>query len=134
SGKGAHLEVSMLEALGEWMGYPLYYSNYGGKEPKRMGASHATIYPYGPFNTINKTPVFLGIQNEREWKQFCEKVIKQPDLVDDPRFKTNAFRVENQHELGPILSTVFDKLTADELIKRLDDEKIANARLNTMKQ
>lgn len=134
SGKGAHLEVSMLEALGEWMGYPLYYSNYGGEEPKRTGASHATIYPYGPFDTLDNTPVFLGIQNEREWEQFCEKVIEQPNLANDDRFKTNALRVQNKEELGPILNDVFNKLTADNLIKRLDEEKIANARLNNMKQ
>ena len=69
------MEVSMLEALAEWMGYPLYYSGYGDAEPKRTGASHATIYPYGPFTVGDEKQVFLGIQNEREWTQFCEKVL-----------------------------------------------------------
>ncbi|MDI2587561.1 CaiB/BaiF CoA-transferase family protein [Psychrobacillus sp. NEAU-3TGS] len=70
--KGAVIEISMLEALSEWMGYPLLYSEYGGSDPKRTGASHAAIYPYGPFKVKDEEQVFLAIQNEREWKQFCE--------------------------------------------------------------
>ncbi|UOQ94770.1 CoA transferase [Halobacillus shinanisalinarum] len=134
SGKGTHLEISMLEALGEWMGYPLYYAGYGGEEPKRTGASHATIYPYGPFNTAEGKPVFLGIQNDREWQKFCERVIEKPELKDDPLFHTNANRVKNKETLAPIIAKVFDQMSADKLVEKLDAETIANARLNTMKE
>ncbi|WCK56350.1 CaiB/BaiF CoA-transferase family protein [Aneurinibacillus sp. Ricciae_BoGa-3] len=134
SGKGTILEVSMLEALGEWMGYPMYYAGYGGNDPKRTGASHATIYPYGSFPTGDGKTIFLGIQNEREWDRFCENVLQQPNLKEDARFINNSNRDLNRHLLKPIIDTAFKKLTSDEIIDRLDTAQIANARMNTMKE
>lgn len=134
TGKGTVLEVSMLEALAEWMGYPLYYSLYGGTEPKRTGASHATIYPYGPFTAGDQKSVFLGIQNEREWVQFCEKVLGNPALANDSRFNSNSNRVENKAILKSIIDKVFLRLDSNQIIKKLEESKIANARLNTVKE
>ncbi len=131
SGKGTHLDVSMLEALGEWMGYPLYYAGIGEKELKRTGASHATIYPYGPFDTLDR-PVFLGIQNDREWKRFCDHILLYPSLGSDERYTTNAQRFENQDLLEPIITKSLSQYTAEQLIAKLDNEKIANASLNDM--
>ncbi|WP_419878684.1 CaiB/BaiF CoA transferase family protein [Brevibacillus centrosporus] len=133
TGKGSVLEISMLEALGEWMGFPLYYTNYSGNEPKRNGASHATIYPYGPFRTGNDKTVFLAIQNEREWEMFCNQVLQQPERSDDARFATNSDRLQNKAVLQGIIDEVFLQLTAEEVIARLEQAKIANARLNTVK-
>ncbi|MED4781984.1 CaiB/BaiF CoA-transferase family protein [Brevibacillus choshinensis] len=132
TGKGSVLEISMLEALGEWMGFPLYYTNYSGTEPKRNGASHATIYPYGPFRTRNDKTVFLAIQNEREWEMFCQHVIRQPELCEDARFATNSDRLQKSDVLQDIIDVVFQQLTAEEVIERLEQAKIANARLNTV--
>lgn len=132
TGKGSVLEISMLEALGEWMGFPLYYTNYSGNEPKRNGASHATIYPYGPFRTGNDKTVFLAIQNEREWEMFCNQVLQQPERSDDARFATNSDRLQNKSVLQGIIDEVFLQLTAEEVIARLEQAKIANARLNTV--
>ncbi|MED1953847.1 CaiB/BaiF CoA-transferase family protein [Brevibacillus centrosporus] len=132
TGKGSVLEISMLEALGEWMGFPLYYTNYSGNEPKRNGASHATIYPYGPFRTGNDKTVFLAIQNEREWAMFCNQVLQQPERSDDARFATNSDRLQNKSVLQGIIDEVFLQLTAEEVIARLEQAKIANARLNTV--
>ncbi|RNB83926.1 CoA transferase [Brevibacillus nitrificans] len=132
TGKGSVLEISMLEALGEWMGFPLYYTNYSGNEPKRNGASHATIYPYGPFRTGNDKTVFLAIQNEREWEMFCNQVLQQPKLFDDARFMANSDRLQNKSVLQGIIDEVFLQLTAEEVIARLEQAKIANARLNTV--
>ncbi|NME06972.1 CaiB/BaiF CoA-transferase family protein [Psychrobacillus sp. BL-248-WT-3] len=132
TGKGAVLEVSMLEALAEWMGYPMYYSGYGESEPKRTGASHATIYPYGPFKAGNDKLVFMGIQNEREWIHFCSKVLGNPDLAIDPRFNNNSNRVANKDSLKIIIEEVFQKMDPNEVIRLLEAEKIANARLNTV--
>ncbi|MFJ9500499.1 CaiB/BaiF CoA transferase family protein [Brevibacillus centrosporus] len=132
TGKGSVLEISMLEALGEWMGFPLYYTNYSGNEPKRNGASHATIYPYGPFRTGNDKTVFLAIQNEREWEMFCNQVLQQPGRSDDARFATNSDRLQNKAVLQGIIDEVFLQLTAEEVIARLEQAKIANARLNTV--
>lgn len=132
TGKGSVLEISMLEALGEWMGFPLYYTNYSGNEPKRNGASHATIYPYGPFRTGNDKTVFLAIQNEREWEMFCNQVLQQPKLFDDARFRANSDRLQNKSVLQDIIDEVFLQLTAEEVIARLEQAKIANARLNTV--
>ncbi|MCQ6268377.1 CoA transferase [Fictibacillus sp. WQ 8-8] len=134
TGKGTVLEVSMLEALGEWMGYPLYYSGYGSDEPKRTGASHATIYPYGPFAAGDGKLVFMGIQNEREWTQFCELVLKQPELAADSRFNSNYNRVSNSDLLKPLIDAEFEQLSADQIIYRLQEAKIANARLNTIQE
>ena len=132
TGQGCVLEVSMLEALGEWMGFPLYYTSYGGTEPKRNGASHATIYPYGPFATGDGKTVFLAIQNEREWEKFCDIVLEQPELARDPRFATNPDRARNSQQLQKRIDQVLQRHDADEIIARLETAKIANARLNTM--
>jgi itaconate CoA-transferase len=131
--KGTVIEVSMLEALGEWMGYPLYYSEYGGSEPKRTGSSHATIYPYGPFKTGDNKLVFMGIQNEREWVYFCEKVLENPDFASDSRFSSNSLRVANRDLLKPIIETAFQKFNSDQVLTMLEKANIANARLNTVK-
>jgi itaconate CoA-transferase len=134
TGKGTVMEVSMLEALGEWMGYPLYYSMYGDTEPKRNGASHATIYPYGPFTAGDNKVVFLGIQNEREWSNFCEQVLKNPSLASDSRFDCNSKRVSNKEILKQKIELIFQELGAEQIIHRLEAAKIANARLNTVQE
>ncbi|WP_301107466.1 CaiB/BaiF CoA-transferase family protein [Sporosarcina sp.] len=134
TGKGSVFEVSMLEALGEWMGYPLYYSHYGGTEPARSGASHATIFPYGPFPANDEKFVFFSIQNDREWASFSETVMKRPDLITDEKYKTNSARVENKEELKQIIEEGFAAYTADELIELLEKTKIANARLNSVEE
>lgn len=132
TGKGTIMEISMLEALGEWMGYPIYYTAYGGTEPKRTGANHSTIYPYGPFICGDQKKVFIGLQNEREWEQFCHFVLEDVDLSSDPRFENNSKRSSNREELKRIIEFVFGNLTCEEVINRLEIAKIANARLNTM--
>ncbi|WP_153723596.1 CaiB/BaiF CoA transferase family protein [Sporosarcina cascadiensis] len=134
TGKGSVFEVSMLEALGEWMGYPLYYSHYGGTEPARSGASHATIFPYGPFPAKDEKFVFFSIQNDREWASFSETVMKRPDLITDEKYKTNSARVGNKEELKKIIEEGFSAYTADELIELLEKAKIANARLNSVEE
>lgn len=134
TGQGTILEISMLEALAEWMGYPLYYSAYGNVEPKRTGASHATIFPYGPFKAGDGKFVFLGIQNEREWVQFCEKVLNNESLSNNHRFNSNSSRVENQLLLKEIINGIFQKLNSNQIISRLEEANIANARLNTIKE
>lgn len=132
TGKGTVFDVSMLEALGEWMGYPMYFSHYGGSAPPRTGAAHATIHPYGPFPAGDGHTVFFGIQNEREWANFCASVLGQAALATDPRFDSNSHRQSNRDALTAIIVDVFAKLTADEVVARLDAAQIANARLNTM--
>ncbi|MFD1861721.1 CaiB/BaiF CoA transferase family protein [Planococcus chinensis] len=134
TGKGAIIEVSMLEALAEWMGFPLYYSVYGEAEPKRTGASHATIYPYGPFKAGDEKMVFLGIQNEREWARFCEEVLKDAGLAADVRFDSNSKRVANKEALKAIIEDVFKEMESSDIIDLLEEAKIANARLNTMRE
>lgn len=133
TGEGTVMEVSMLEALGEWMSYPAYYAAYGGKEPSRTGASHSTIYPYGPFVCGDGKTVFIGLQNEREWGQFCEKVLNNEALMHDERFNSNSLRSENREELKALIEKAFEAMTSDVVIERVEDAKIANARLNNMK-
>jgi len=132
TGDGTSLEVSLLDALGEWMGYPAYYAAYGGTPPPRAGASHATIAPYGPFTAGDGRQVNLGVQNEREWQAFCEIVLEQPELASDARFASNSQRVANREALHAALGEAFATLTSDALVERLDRAKIANARMNSM--
>ena len=134
TGDGATIEVSMLEALTEWMGFPLYYTMYGGSPPPRSGAHHAAIAPYGPFTGADGETVFLGLQNEREWVRFCDQVLQRPELAIDARFKSNAKRVEQRLALETEIDEVFGKLNVEEIIVRLDLAKIANARMNSIAQ
>ncbi len=132
AGEGATLEVSMLEALGEWMGFPAYFAGYGGSEPRRSGASHAAIVPYGPFECGDGEVVFLGIQNEREWENFCEAVLGQPALAGDGRFASNSERVANRDELHREIEAILGGIPSEEAIERLEAAKIANARMRTV--
>ncbi len=132
TGEGSHIDVSMLESLTEWMGYPLYYAFEGAPPPPRTAASHASIYPYGPFEAGDGGTVMLGLQNEREWKAFCDLVLRQPGLATDPRFDANARRNENRAELKALILQAFAGLSAQDVIDRLDEAQIANARMNDM--
>jgi itaconate CoA-transferase len=132
TGKGRHIDISMLEALGEWMSYPLYYAFDGAAPPARTGASHATIYPYGLFRAGDGDTVLLGLQNEREWVTFCEFVLRRPELAREERFAGNARRNAARQELEAIINATFATLSAAEVIERLEQANIANARANDM--
>ena len=132
TGEGSRVDVTMLESLVEWMGYPLYYAYKGAPPPPRAGAAHATIYPYGPFPTGGGGTVMLGLQNEREWQLFCEKVLHQPALAADERFSSNSLRSEHRDVLRAIIVESFSQLSAEEVIERLDAAPIANAHVNDM--
>jgi crotonobetainyl-CoA:carnitine CoA-transferase CaiB-like acyl-CoA transferase len=132
TGQGQRIDVSMLESLAEWTSYPLYYAFDGAPPPPRTGASHATIYPYGPFPAGDGASVMLGLQNEREWLNFCVEVLGRPDLAGDPRFAGNAKRVAERELLHDIIVKAFAAFSAAELAERLEAAQIANARVNTM--
>jgi len=132
TGLGKHLDVSMLESMVEWMSYPLYYAYQGAAPPPRAGAAHATIYPYGPFATGDGKVVMLGLQNEREWKIFCDKVLAQPAVAADARFDTNARRTAAREALRQLITEAFARLTAAQVVARLDAAGIANAQVNSM--
>ena len=134
SGRGSHVEVSMLEALAEWMGFPMYYAYDGQDAPARSGAAHASIYPYGPFETGDGRLVMLGLQNEREWKAFCERVLRRPELALDARFESTASRSQHRGELRGLILDLFATLTAAEILARLDEAQIANAEVNDVAQ
>jgi crotonobetainyl-CoA:carnitine CoA-transferase CaiB-like acyl-CoA transferase len=131
SGKGTRIEVTMLEALAEWMGFPLYYTHFGGAAPARTGPDHATIVPYGRYPTGDGKSIMLGIQNEPEWAVFCEKVLLRPNLAQDPRYGSNSKRAAHRSEINALITEVFATLTTGQLIERLDASGIANARMNT---
>jgi itaconate CoA-transferase len=132
TGKGCSIDVSMLESMVEWMSFPLYYAYKGATPPVRAGAAHATIYPYGPFPAGDGKTIMLGLQNEREWVAFCEKVLQQPALATDERFSSSSRRSSARRELYTLICEAFKPLTADQVITRLDEAQIANARLNDM--
>jgi len=132
TGKGSHIDVSMLESLAEWMNYPMYYAFDGAPPPPRTAASHASIYPYGPFDAGDGGTVMLGLQNEREWKVFCEVVLRDAAIATDPRFDSNAGRNEHRDALRAIILEVFSGMTTQGVLERLDEAQIANARMNDM--
>jgi itaconate CoA-transferase len=132
SGEGATIEISMLESLAEWMGFPLYYTLYGGIQPARTGAAHAAIAPYGPFQAADGV-VFLGVQNEREWAAFCDGVLEHPALAADERFSSNSGRVAHRAVLHEAIQAVFRTVSSEELLRRLDVAGIANARLRDVR-
>ncbi|HPZ58102.1 MAG TPA: CaiB/BaiF CoA-transferase family protein, partial [Ottowia sp.] len=132
TGEGSHIDVSMLEALGEWMGYPMYYAFDGAAPPPRTGASHASIYPYGSFPAGDGGHVMLGLQNEREWKAFCDVVLQNAALAQDARFDANAKRNAHRDALRALIIEAFAPLTTAEVEARLDAAQIANARMNDM--
>jgi itaconate CoA-transferase len=132
TGEGCRIGISMLESMVEWMGYPLYYAFDGATPPPRAGAAHATIYPYGPFPAGDGKTVMLGLQNEREWVAFCERVLDRPELATDERFASNSRRVAVRDELRAIIVEAFARLTAEQLVQKLDTAGIANARVNDM--
>lgn len=132
TGRGARIDVSMLESMTEWMSFPLYYAMDGASPPARTGASHATIQPYGPFPVGDGGTVLLGVQNEREWSAFCTTVLRRPELAADPRFDAGAKRGTHRAALREAIVEAFARLTTAEVIARLDDARIANARVNGM--
>ncbi|MGY0835423.1 CaiB/BaiF CoA transferase family protein [Azospirillum argentinense] len=132
TGQGCRIDVSMLESLVEWMSYPLYYAFDGAPPPARTGASHATIYPYGPFPAGDGKTVLLGLQNEREWVAFCETVLQRPELAREERFSSNSRRNAARDELRGIIVAAFAGLTAEQVVARLEQAAIANAQANAM--
>jgi itaconate CoA-transferase len=134
TGEGATLDITMLEALGEWMGFPAYFTAYGGTPPPRSGAYHATIVPSGPFRAGDGGTVFLSVQNEREFARFCEGVLRNPALAGDPRFSSGPARQQNRAAMHGEIEKVFGTVTTSEVIERLEAADIANARLNSMQE
>jgi len=132
TGEGATIEITMLEALGEWMGFPAYFTAYGGTAPPRSGAHHATIAPYGPFEAGDGGAVFLSVQNEREFSRFCEQVLGDKALARDARFASAPARLANRRALQVAIDRIFRTLTTNQVIDKLDAADIANARLNGM--
>jgi itaconate CoA-transferase len=134
TGAGAVLDVSMFDALAEWMGYPAYYTGYGGAPLPRSGAAHAAIAPYGPYTAGDGKVVYIGLQNEREWARFCADVLERPTLATDPRFTANADRVANRDALDALITASFATHSAEQVLARLDAAQIANARMNTVEE
>jgi itaconate CoA-transferase len=132
TGRARAVSVSLFEALAEWMGSPAYYTQYGGSSPRRTGARHATIAPYGPFVAGDGDAVLLAVQNQREWARLCEEVLQLPGLVADPRFARNPDRVAHRDELEAIIAAGVREFSSTELEGRLESAGIANARMNTM--
>lgn len=132
SNQGCKIDISMLECMAEWMSFPMYFTYGNAPGPKPTGASHATIYPYGPFETGDGGSVMLGIQNEREWANFCEHVLENKDLANDARFMNNSLRSQHRDTLKKIICESFAKSTAKETVARLDRAGIANATVNDM--
>lgn len=131
-GRGSYIDISMLESMVEWMGFPMYYAYDNAPGPRPAGAEHASIYPYGPFPTGDGKSVMLGIQNEREWANFCGTVLSRLDLATDARFSNNSLRTQNRDQLKAIIDQVFSTMTSVQVVELLEKGSIANATVNNM--
>jgi itaconate CoA-transferase len=134
TGAGTSLQVAMLDALGEWMSQPSLFAAYGGAPPPRSGARHASIAPYGPYRAGDGAQVFIGVQNEREWAALCSQVLGRPELVEDPRFAGNSRRVDHDADLTRLIEAALSSMTAQQVVDRLDEAGIANARMRTVEE
>lgn len=133
TGQGTTVDVSLFDSLGEWMGYPVYYTAYGGSQPERTGASHATIAPYGPFRTKDGA-VVVAVHNDLEWRRFAIAVLRDPRLAADPRFQSTPSRFEHRDAMTAAIEAVFGELTSAEALERLESADIANARVNSVRE
>ncbi|MBA4022708.1 MAG: carnitine dehydratase [Gordonia sp.] len=134
TGEVLPVDVSLFDSLTEWLSYPMYYTRYGGTAPRRMGTSHATIAPYGGFETADGERVLLAVQNDREWRRFCEHVLQRPDYAEDPRFDSHTTRVDNRPLLDSLVAERIATLDLTAVTKRLDEAGVAYARMNTIDQ
>jgi len=132
TGRGTSIDVSLFDALTEWMGQPANFAGYGGPPPPRAGANHASVAPYGPFGAGDGGQIVLSIQNSREWTTFCADVLRRPELTDDERFRTNSLRVRNRPALHQAIGLAFAPLSTSEVIERLESARIAWARMNSI--
>jgi itaconate CoA-transferase len=132
TGEGCRIDISMLESMVEWMGFPLYYTYEAAPAPRRTGASHAVINPCGSFQTGGGETIMLGIQNERERASSCEEVLGDAQLAQNARFKNNSVRTQYRDELKQIIFACFASFFAEEVIDKLDKASIANAKVNSM--
>jgi itaconate CoA-transferase len=132
TGEGTVVDVALIDALGEWMGYAAYYTEYGGTQPPRTGASHATIAPYGPFRTCDGS-IVVAVHSNREWAQFCARVLEQPAVADEARFQTHGLRAQHRDALTAAIEGVLKHLPSTEVLRRLEAANIAHARVNTMR-
>ncbi|UPW08073.1 CoA transferase [Gordonia terrae] len=132
TGEVSPVDVSLFDSLAEWLSYPMYYTRHGGVPPRRMGTSHATIAPYGGFDTGDGDKVLLAVQNDREWQRFCDNVIDSPEFANDPRFGSHEARVANRHVLDALIADRLSTMTRATVETRLADASIAFARMNTI--
>lgn len=130
TGEALPVQVSLFDALTEWMAYPLYYTSYGGQAPRPMGTAHPTIAPYGAVRTADGATLMIAVQNEREWQRLCGDVLSIPDLAADERFTSNSRRAAHRDKLDDELAGAFGKLTETEAAARLDEAQIAWSRIN----
>ena len=132
TGRGKGLAVSLFDALADWMTVPLMHQEGTGEAPARVGLNHPSIAPYGAYTCGGGEQVVISIQNEREWAQFCERVLERPELVKDPLYLTNTARCENRADLDSEISRIFSTLVRAQLMQRLTAAKIAFGAVNTV--
>ncbi|MFF8651281.1 CaiB/BaiF CoA transferase family protein [Streptomyces griseoluteus] len=132
TGRGGPVEVSMLEALAEWMGHPLHHTMHGGEPPARTGLAHAVIVPYDSYATADGGRVLLSVQNDREWRRLAELVLDRPELAHDPAYATNAARVAGRARTDALVGGALGTMTADEALARLEAAGIACARIRDL--
>jgi itaconate CoA-transferase len=132
TGQGSAVKVSLFGSAAELMAVPYLQARYGGKAPERVGLKHPTIAPYGAFTCADGRDIVISIQNEREWADFCQRVLRRPELLEDPRCANNAARVAHRGFVDGCVADVFASLTSAALIDRLAEAQTAFANVNSV--
>ncbi len=134
TGQGTAIKISLFDCLADWMSVPYLHQVYGGKAPPRSGTHHASIAPYGCYRVQDGRQMMIGIQNEREWRRFCEDVLQMSEVATHEIFISNSLRVDHRDQLDAIIDSVFAQLSLVEVIERLRGASIAYARMNSVEE
>ena len=132
SGQGKGIKVSLFDGMADWMNVPLLFFEGTGKAPERMGLAHPSICPYGAFPTADGALVLISIQNEREWKEFCAKFLREPGLPEVPGYESNVVRVANRATVDAHVGKVFATMTRAEAAARLREANTAYGFVNSV--
>lgn len=132
TGAGTSLQLSLFDAVADWMTVPLLHQEFTGLPPQRVGISHPSIAPYGAFFSEDGSQVVIAIQNSREWTSFCEGVLQKPALAKNALYQTNVDRCRNRASMDAEISGVFSTLPRGEIQERLQTAGIAFASVNDL--
>lgn len=130
TGQGTAIQVSLFDAIADWMNVPVLQFDYSGYHTARAGVNHPSLAPYGAYRCADGKDVIFSVQNDREWVNFCIKFLKRPELIRHPDFADNMDRIRHRASLDEILMGRFAQMSSHEAMRELEAAGLAYGRLN----